>query len=371
MSNEKKLDFSAISFDDVIGDGAEGLSVSEDLQNVEDSNVEIQEDPVSDELDTDIEVSQDENFEDSEDYSDQENDEEVEYESEEGEESQSSSVAVEIAETLGLEIDTNYADTVEGLTEFVKDMSQEVAETQIEDLFQQHPLVQQHLDYVLAGGDSEKFFEAYNPNLDYNNFQINEGDHGVQKAVLSQYFQAKGHEPEFIQELLEDYQDNGKLYSKSEAARQALGQAQESQRANMLEEQEQQHAQLQEQEDSFWEDVAETIESGNEFAGVRIPDNDKADFFDYISAPINQEGQTQRDLDYSEADVDVKLALDYLMFGGFKLDEIINTKARTKSVQGLKDRIVRNEAQVKNARGAQRSKSKTFDPDQLDINALF
>ena len=105
MSNEKKLDFSAISFDDVIGDGAEGLSVSEDLQNVEDSNVEIQEDPVSDELDTDIEVSQDENFEDSEDYSDQENDEEVEYESEEGEESQSSSVAVEIAETLGLEID--------------------------------------------------------------------------------------------------------------------------------------------------------------------------------------------------------------------------------------------------------------------------
>jgi hypothetical protein len=368
MSNEKKLDFSAISFDDVIGDGAEGLSVSEDPQNVEDSNVEVQEDPVSDELDADIEVSKDDS-EDVEYSPDQESDEEIEEDiSEEG---QASSVALEIAETLGLEIDNNYADTVEGLTEFVKDMSQEVAETQIEDLFQQHPLVQQHLDYVLAGGDSEKFFEAYNPNLDYNNFQINEGDHGVQKAVLSQYFQAKGHEPEFIQELLEDYQDSGKLYAKSESARQALGNAQEAQRSSMLEEQQEQYAKLQEEETSFWEEVAEVIETGNEFAGVRIPETDKADFFDYISAPINKEGQTQRDLDYTEADVNVKLAIDYLMFGGFKLDEIINTKARTKSVQGLKDRIVRNEAQVKNARGAQRSKSKTFDPDQLDINALF
>ena len=139
----------------------------------------------------------------------------------------------------------------------------------------------------------------------------------------------------------------------------------------MLANQQEQYEKQQEEQNEFWEGVAETIEGGNEFAGIRIPDADKSNFFDYISAPVDDNGRTQRDVDYAEADVNVKLAIDYLMFGGFKLDEIIDTKARTKSVQGLKNRIVRNEAQVKNARGAQRSKPKSFDPDQLDINALF
>jgi hypothetical protein len=368
MSDEKKLDFSAISFDDVIGDGAAGLT-TEAPQNVEET---VSEELVNDELDQDIEEVQepleDNNDEvevsDSEEYDDQD-------EVEDSDENPDSSVALEIAETLGMDLENNYADTVEGLTEFVRDMSQEVAENQIEDLFQQHPLVQQHLDYVLSGGESEKFFEAYNPKLDYNNFTINKTDSGVQAAVLSQYFQAKGHEPEFIQELLEDYSDSGKLYDKAEAARQALGQAQALERENMLANQQEQYEKQQEEQNEFWEGVAETIEGGNEFAGIRIPDADKSNFFDYISAPVDDNGRTQRDVDYAEADVNVKLAIDYLMFGGFKLDEIIDTKARTKSVQGLKNRIVRNEAQVKNARGAQRSKPKSFDPDQLDINALF
>tara|TARA_Y100000996_G_scaffold303725_1_gene241010 strand:+ start:8694 stop:9824 length:1131 start_codon:yes stop_codon:yes gene_type:complete len=376
MSDEKKLDFSAISFDNVVGDGAAGLETIPEPQEVEVTD----EAPVSDELDSDVEDIReeesigDEDYEDGvdEDYGDEPDEDLTVEDSDDGEdEVLEESVALEIADTLGFEVENTYADTVEGLTEFVRDISQEVAEDQIEDLFQQYPMVQQHLDYVLAGGDSEKFFEAYNPSLDYNNFQLNESDTGVQAAVLSQYFQAKGHEQEFIQEMIEDYHDSGKLYAKAEAARQALGQAQEQQRQSLLEEQQQEHAQAEAEQEEFWGGVADIIEGGNEFAGIRIPDADKASFFDYISEPIDEYGRTQRDVDYADADMNIKLAIDYLMFGGFQLEDIIDTKARTKSVQGLKDRIVRNEGQVKNARRAQRSRPKAFDPDQLDINALF
>lgn len=378
MSDEKKLDFSAISFDNVVGDNAAGLETIPEPQEVEVK----EEAPVSDELDNDVEDIReeesigDEDYEDGvdEDYGD-EPDEELTVEDSDEYDGQDEvleeSVALEIADTLGFELENNYADTVEGLTEFVRDISQEVAEDQIEDLFEQFPMVQQHLDYVLAGGDSEKFFEAYNPSLDYNNFQINESDTGVQAAVLSQYFQAKGHEQEFIQEMIEDYHDSGKLYSKAEAARVALGQAQDIQRQSLLEEQQQEYAQMEQEQEEFWGGVADIIEGGNEFAGIRIPDADKANFFDYISEPVDEYGRTQRDIDYADADMNIKLAIDYLMFGGFQLEDIIDTKARTKSVQGLRDRIVRNEGQVKNARRAQRSKPKAFDPDQLDINALF
>ena len=139
----------------------------------------------------------------------------------------------------------------------------------------------------------------------------------------------------------------------------------------MVEQQQAEDQELEAQEEEFWEGVAQTMEGGDEVGGIRIPDADKSDFFDYISAPADESGRTQRDIDYSEADMNVKLAIDYLMYGGFKLDEIIDTKARTKSVKGLRDRIVRNAGQVKNARRAQRNQPKSCDPDQLDMNALF
>ena len=68
--------------------------------------------------------------------------------------------------------------------------------------------------------------------------------------------------------------------------------------------------------------------------------------------------------------MDIKLAIDYLMYSGFNLSDIIDTKARTQSVQNLRTRIQSNEANVKSARKTQRTQT-TFDPDELDINALF
>ena len=62
-----------------------------------------------------------------------------------------------------------------------------------------------------------------------------------------------------------------------------------------------------------------------------------------------------------------KLAIDYLMFKGFNLDQIINTKARTKNTKSLKDKISRNEETVKSARKSSR-KTKSFDIDELDLS---
>lgn len=368
-----KLDFSAISFDDVVGDGAPGLDIAEaeEPQNVED----IQEEEVENELDVDAQDyeddDQDHGDEDHEDYVDEEYEDNGEERTVEDELDDDATIADQISNVLGFEMEHEYADTVEGLTEYVKDIAQEVAEDQIEDLFKQFPEVQKHLDYVLAGGESGQFFEAFNPQLDYNNLRVEEGDVGVQKALLAQYFDAKGHPQEFIEEMLNDYEDSGKLYGKAQIAQQELAAAQEEQRQYMFEQQQEEYAKVQQQQEEFWEGVADVIESGNSFGGVTIPDVEKANFFEYISAPVNEEGQTQRDIDYSDSEMDVKLAMDYLLYSGFDLEGIINTKARTRSAQNLRERIISNEERVRNAKGAQRRKQKAFDPDQLDINALL
>ena len=71
-------------------------------------------------------------------------------------------------------------------------------------------------------------------------------------------------------------------------------------------------------------------------------------------------------MDHSEAEMDTKLAIDYLMYKGFKLDELINKKARTKNVTSLRNKISKNQESIKSAK--KRSKrSKEFDVDNLDF----
>jgi len=360
-----KLDFSSISFDDVIGEGAEGL---ETVQTEEPQKAE----PLDNELDDDVKEHGDEDYEQ---YVDEPTTEEesltVEDDNSSDEELEESLlISDQIADTLGFELEDEYDDTVSGLTSFVKDMSTELAETQMEQLLSQYPDVKEHLEYVLNGGESSQFFDTHNPQNDYSNIQMGEHDTTLQRAMLGEYFQSKGHSSDMITEMLNDYQDGGKLYNKAIIAQRELVNSQESTRTQTHQDQLEAHQAQQEQEEALWNDVAEAIESGNEFAGIRISDANKQDFFDYISQPVTEDGNTQRDLDYAESDMDIKLAIDYLMFNGFDLSDMIDTKARTQSVENLRSRIQDNESRVKSARKAQRTQ-KTFDPDQLDINALF
>ena len=357
-----KLDFSAISFDDVIGDGAPGLDIAEETPTQE---VE-QEEP--NELDEDAqEYDRGDEDTDDDDYQQPEEETYVEDDYEDSD----LPISSQISEILGYELENEYDDTVEGLTEYVRDISQEVAEAQIQDLFEQFPEVQQHLDYLLAGGDSAQFFEAHNPQNDFSNLHMSEKDTMTQKAVLAQYFQYKGHDQAFIQDMLDDYEDSGKLFDKASLAKNSLAEIQQAQREQMQAEQMKIYEEREAQREAFWDGVADTLEQGREFAGIRIPDADKSNFFEYISAPVDDSGRTQRDIDYSEADMDIKLAIDYLMFSGFNLEDIISTKAKTESARNLRDRIVSNQERVRSAKGQSKRRQTAFDPDSLDINALF
>lgn len=351
-----KLDLDAISFDDMLGDGLQSVQEEVAEPQIEQEEV-LAEEPLEEVEPEDYEIEAVEG-------------EAVEEEPLEEVEEINATVANEIADTLGFELENEYADTVEGLTEFVRDLSQDAAEEQISNLFEQYPEVQKHLDYLMSGGNSETFFEAFNPQTDFNNIELAENDVQMQRAVLSQYFAAKGHDQEFIQEIIDTYEDNGKLYNKSTQAKNEIGEAQEQYKQQLLQEQEAAYQQELEQNEEFWDSVATTIESGNEFAGIRIPDKQKGKFFDYISEPVGPNGETQRDLDYEESDIDVKLAMDYLMYNGFNLSNIIDTKAKTKSAESLRNRIVSNQERVKSARKTQRQ-TNTFDPEDLDINALL
>ena len=222
-TKEQKLNIADITFDDFIGDGLNTLdekeeTPKEELENEEDPEESEDSDEPSDKEGDDRGDEDDDDDEElqSKKYAKDDQDEDDGLDEEDSEES--GSVAESIAKALGYDIENTYEDTEEGLVEFTKDIAQNIAEDQLNELFQQFPLVQKHLDFVLAGGDSEKFFQAYNPNLDYSQYEIDQNDSRTQKAFVAEYFKSKGHDEEFIKDMLEDYEDSGKLYDKAMVA---------------------------------------------------------------------------------------------------------------------------------------------------------
>jgi hypothetical protein len=272
----------------------------------------------------------------------------------------------EVLTNLGYELEGDYADTVEGLTQMTQDVAQTMAEDQLDNLFEQFPEIQQHLEFVLNGGDSAQFYNQGSRLNTVANVNLTENNVNAQQAVLVEYFRVKGHDDSFIAELLEDYASTDKLYDKSVKAKEALLKYEQGQRAQQMEAQKQASAQQRQEAQNFWSNVSETIEESREFSGIVVQQKDKKKFFDYISQPVDKQGNTQRDLDHEGAEMDVRLAIDYLMFKGFKLEDMIKAKAKTETAKTLRKQIKRSTRSVKGAKG--KGGSKSFDVDNLDLS---
>ena len=375
MDNKEKLNLDDISFDDFIGGGV--ATTGEEAVTSE-LAVEETKEETTNELDDDAAVK-----ESGEEVEDIDEDEESELEEIEADSKSAADDAVEVQESsedgeidntvieevlgnLGYELEGDYADTVEGLTQMTQDVAQTMAEDQLDNLFEQFPEIQQHLEFVLNGGDCSEFYSQSNRLNTVANVNITENNVNAQQAVLVEYFRVKGHDDAFIAELLEDYASTDKLFDKSVKAKEALLKYEQAQRSQQMENQKQAQAEQRQEAQNFWSSISDTIQESREFSGIVVQQRDKKKFFDYISQPVDNQGNTQRDLDHESAEMDVRLAIDYLMFKGFKLEDMIKAKAKTETAKTLRKQIRSSTKSVKGAKG--KGKSSSFDVDNLDLS---
>lgn len=374
-TDDKKINVDDISFEDLIDGGIQDSTEVEELEletnETEETDAKVEEEVAENDLDADAKEKEEEESIEApvqKSRAKKETSKSIEEDAEETSEKEDDSIVSQVLSTLGYEVDDAYEDTTEGLVALTKDVGTQIADETLDKLFEQYPLVGKHLEYVMNGGDSQQFMVTNDPRQDYSKIEIKETDTMSQKSVLSEYFRLKGHDKEFIDELLEDYEDSGKLQTKADSALKALAQAQAQHKEQMLEDQRKQQQNYVAEQQKFWDGVYDTIDKSKEFKGISIPEREKNKFFDYLSKPVTKEGYTQRDLDHNGSDMDVKLAIDYLMFKGFNLDKIINKKARTKSTRALKDKIKGHKESLKSAKKASRAPSTAVDIDSLDLS---
>ena len=360
------LNFDNISFDDMVDQG------------IETPEVEVKETPTeevvetSDELDADVkekeeEVVEEVKVEKKEKVVAKEPEVEKVEEEEVKEEVEDVSVVSEVLTQLGYDGETEYEDTSEGLVQMTKDVASKLAEEQLEEILEKFPTIKDHMEYVIAGGKSEEFMASRDPRRDFAAMDLKEDDEATQRVLLGNYFKKKGHDEEFITDLIRDYEESGKLYAKAKLAKESLTKIQAKEREDLLVKQKEIAQQKEKQNQEFWNKVNETVTSNTEFAGITIPEKQKNKFFKYLSQPIDKNGMTQSMKAHQEASLETRLAIDWLMFNDFKLEDIINTKVKTSKAKSLKERIKSQQVKSKNATKNKRNKT-SFDVDDLDLS---
>ena len=176
MDPNEKIQLDDITFDDVIaGDGVDTVSIDDTAEvETEETAEETTEEVVDEVEETEEEIEE----EDTEEDDDDDDDDDVEPSE------KSDTVVGEILSALGYEVEGDYPDTAEGLTEMTKDIASQMADDRLDEVLEAFPLVKDHLQYVLAGGQSQDFMQAHDPNLDYNAFTLSEDDTRSQKAIF-------------------------------------------------------------------------------------------------------------------------------------------------------------------------------------------
>lgn len=307
----------------------DGLDEEEEEEEVEEEEVDEEEEEV-DEIDENLELEEDE---------EEIKDEDEEDEDEEDVDPADVPLVKTIQDYLGYDFeDQEFEDTEEGIQQLVEASAKKLADDQLAQVFEQFPDVQELYEYRRLGGDPEEFMETKFPEVDFEKVEFDEEDSQQHEMLVKNELKARGYTKDEIEAELEDYKNGGILESKAKRALGALKAKQEQDKEALLEEQREAFKEQQQKIESYWEDVKETIDKSSGFKGFTIPSKDKDDFFDFISKPV-EGGKSQRDLMVEESDLETRLAIDYLLYKGFDLSEIISRKAKDKNAKSLRERI--------------------------------
>lgn len=325
-NKELEIDFDIASIGDM--PDAETVETSDALEDIETPEKETVEEVVPDAVQKKVKTT---------DIPDITKEDKVEpaQETEESEEPEMSLIEEIVAQMGYDDIEGDFEESTEGLIKLTNALSERRAVETLDNLFDSMPTLKQHFEYLRSGGDPNAFMETVKE-PDWSTTTIDEKN---AKDVLRSYFKARGDEDAFIDDMIEAYEDKGTLKEKAEQAKGALAKVQENKREQLVKAQKEQAELQQKEAEKIWNTVKTTVMDATELAGVPITEREKSKFIEFISAPVDSRGNTQRDIAASQLKLEQQLALDYLIYKGLDLKKLVDIKAGTKTAATLRDRL--------------------------------
>lgn len=242
-----------------------------------------------------------------------------------------------LTQRLGYEVEGDFSDDYDGLEQYTTAVANKIAEEQLGNIFEQYPDVREYFQYRSNNGDPLKYFQAQQAEIDYSSLTVDDNV-AVQRRVVQDGMRTQGFGDEEITKMLDAYEDAGILKDNADVYLNHLQRNQATQKQQLLEQQELQANEQRAQAEQYWQQVSKTVESG-ELKGMKIPQRQRKQFYDWMTLPVDQKGATQRDLDRNQLDTETALALEYLIYQGFDLNKLSSNIAKTKTTQSLKAKL--------------------------------
>lgn len=259
---------------------------------------------------------------------------------------QDDSLVSEIMTKLGYDFgDESFDDTPEGILELTRSAAEKLSEETLDNIFTAHPSLKEHFEFLQNGGKSEDYVQMTSE-PDFASLNIS-GNSDIQKQLLTDYFLAKGEDEAFAQDMIESYEDKGTLEQKAEAAKNAFARVQNDRRSELLTKQREVAEAKRQATIETWNTVKATVSKATELSGIAIPEKDRNKFMEYISAPVDKDGRTARDLAASKLTLEQQLTLDYLLFKGMNVGAMVGAKAQTIAANNLRSKLKSTAAPVR------------------------
>jgi hypothetical protein len=258
-----------------------------------------------------------------------------------------------------------YTDDEAGHKEFRDDLVAQQGKEWREEFFNKTPELAEVAKHLLAG----KSMDTYKSNVDYSTIDIKTLTPSEKESYIRKSYEIAGLDKARVDDLIQLFKDSNKLDSEIEKALPAL-------QANEVKAKQQRDLDYQQtikdeqaRQMNYWNTVEQVVTKG-QLNDIKIPDTDKAAFFDYLSTAIDSKGNSKEFLDSQKETLEQQLQIKYLRFKGYDLSKLVETKVKEAKVLNLKERI-KQSAKIKSTPINDANKSKTSGGQDITIDAML
>jgi hypothetical protein len=246
------------------------------------------------------------------------------------------SLISEISAMLGYEVEGEFEESVEGIAQYTKKVADQMANQKFATLFEKFPAAYEFIQHLAAGKSPGDFSVSDEPS--YVNTDVKSASDDTLKQLVKDSMKIQGYEDDEIEEALTDYEDTGLLKNQGKIAQNFLKKHYQKEKARKQQELEAENQRIKEQQERTISEVKETIQSGVLGGNFVIPEKEKSEFQKWMFS-AGKDGKTARDADMAKMTVADKLALEYLYFKKFNINDIALKKAKSLNAEKLRERL--------------------------------
>lgn len=257
-----------------------------------------------------------------------------------------------LAESLGIELseEDEYEETEEGLTKFVSNTADKLADAKLNGWLESlPPVASDFFDYLQMLGEEanedniKKFFTSVNPEIDFKSVDLTNED--AQKAVMRTFYKKMEFTEDEIKEALDDLEVAGTLSKSAKIAATKLAAKQDLERQELINKQKEADTKKKESIQKYWQSVEGTIKSGK-VGNFNIPVAEQKVILEYMSKP-GKSGVPQLQEDLNAMSVEDRIQLAIAVKNKFNLNKYISAAVKTAQASSLKDRLAKGPTKLK------------------------